>query len=94
MRWNDALTLAVRDLLRGRVRTALTMLGVALGSGLLVALAIRRQGRSYWPPHAVETVPQRPCEHARTVQPGGSNHDRVEVQLPGVSTGQDQAPNA
>jgi putative ABC transport system permease protein len=40
MRWNDALTLAVRDLLRRRVRTALTMLGVALGSGLLVALAI------------------------------------------------------
>jgi putative ABC transport system permease protein len=38
--WGDALTLAVRDLLRRRARTALTMLGVALGSGLLVALAV------------------------------------------------------
>jgi putative ABC transport system permease protein len=40
MSWADALLLAVRDSLRRRVRTALTTLGVALGSGLLVALAL------------------------------------------------------
>jgi putative ABC transport system permease protein len=40
VRWKDALTLALRGAVRRRTRTALTMLGVALGSGLLVALAV------------------------------------------------------
>ncbi len=40
MRWSDAFRLAARDALRRRARTALTTLGVALGSGLLVALAL------------------------------------------------------
>lgn len=40
MRWSDAFTLGVRDLFRRRVRTTLTTLSVALGSGLLVALAV------------------------------------------------------
>jgi hypothetical protein len=40
VRWADAFTLALRDSLRRRVRTGLTTLGVALGSGLLVALAL------------------------------------------------------
>jgi putative ABC transport system permease protein len=40
VRWSDALTLALRGTLRRRVRTALTTLGVMLGSGLLVALAV------------------------------------------------------
>jgi putative ABC transport system permease protein len=38
--WADAFTLALRDALRRRVRTGLTTLGVGLGSGLLVALAL------------------------------------------------------
>lgn len=40
MSWADALRLALRDSLRRPVRTTLTTLGVALGSGLLVALAL------------------------------------------------------
>ncbi len=40
MRWRDTLALALRGVLRRRVRTGLTTLGVALGSGLLVALAV------------------------------------------------------
>ncbi|HYW26826.1 MAG TPA: ABC transporter permease [Terriglobales bacterium] len=40
MRWSDAVTLALRGALRRPVRTALTTLGVTLGSGLLVALAV------------------------------------------------------
>jgi putative ABC transport system permease protein len=38
--WADAFTLALRDALRRRVRSGLTAAGVALGSGLLVALAL------------------------------------------------------
>jgi putative ABC transport system permease protein len=40
VKWSDAFTLALRGALRRPVRTALTTLGVALGSGLLVALAV------------------------------------------------------
>ncbi|HXM59171.1 MAG TPA: ABC transporter permease [Candidatus Dormibacteraeota bacterium] len=40
MTWADALTLAARAALRRRVRTGLTALGVTLGTGLLVALAV------------------------------------------------------
>jgi putative ABC transport system permease protein len=40
MSWSDAITLALRGALRRPVRTALTTLGVMLGSGLLVALAV------------------------------------------------------
>jgi putative ABC transport system permease protein len=38
--WPDAFTLALRGALRRPVRTALTAVGVMLGSGLLVALAV------------------------------------------------------
>jgi len=40
VRWGDAVTLALRGALRRRVRTGLTTLGVTLGSGLLIALAV------------------------------------------------------
>jgi putative ABC transport system permease protein len=40
MSWSDAAILALRGALRRPVRTALTTLGVALGSGLLVALGV------------------------------------------------------
>lgn len=40
MRWSDSVTLALRSAVRRPVRTALTTLGVMLGSGLLVALAV------------------------------------------------------
>lgn len=40
MRWSDAVMLALRGAVRRPVRTALTTLGVALGSGLLVALGV------------------------------------------------------
>ena len=39
MRWTDALLLALRSTLRRPVRSALTVIAVGLGSGLLVALA-------------------------------------------------------
>ena len=39
MRWSDALMLALRSTLRRRARSALTVVAVGLGSGLLVALA-------------------------------------------------------